>query len=407
MTLSDWIFLRHESQAIAVSPLRADGIRLRDDAGEWTGVIVTAFRLGEFWCNGWDVDTFLAGIAALDAKGARLICNYDADDNNVGIGRFNAFAVPDFGRKMRDLAIHAATKHGLILQFTAFADQQRPVFAGVNRQAFFGQLCAELDGVPSIVDWGNERPKNGMTANEDRVYARFDGVLLSRGSNLGDQLPPLPVLPDAVSMGHYNRDDFVRRIGKTTLDWRGGDTNEGLSVAGVIAWDEGIGLGEADEPGRTCSDPWKMYQATAWAVMCGAGYNNAHLRTSINDLFLPGPNAADCVRAMAQACREIPTTYAEGELVRGNSPWQDQAAELPFLHYDSETITNNGVEYPGNRTIGAKRSYCLWMGNDGLFIVIEPMYAWNPDDMLKPGFSIVESWGYGLYIDTVYRVRRG
>lgn len=388
-----------------LSPLHVEGIRLvRSDGSTFAGIAPTAFRAFQWWLESkratstkWAIElsAFASWTRATQVAAIRSLGMYWAEPGQ-GIGKFDPRQYANLWPELRNFG-RWCNSHGLILHFTCGADHQTEQLRTIDLEDFYRRAVQALDGLAAVVDWANEAPKNGAGVPMFDMPAA-QTLVQSKGSNLGDQLPPVPVWTKGASCFHPNRDDFVRKGGKSGLDLRNGETTEGIAIPGVILYDENIGLGEVDEPGRTSANPWAMWQFTAWCVMAGIGYANAHIRSAINGLDVPGPRADQCVRAMVDAAKRIPQTFALGEYQRGNSPGEPQNPNLPFLHFDSEQ--------PNPPTNGAKRSYCLWNGSEGLFIVIEPLPGWTPEQMLKPGFSIIESWGYDLHIDTVYRVRR-
>lgn len=392
----------------ALSALHVDGIQLvRQDGSTWSGIVVTAFRAWQWFMESRDNDLhpFVEWCRASGVSGIRALGMYWAEPGQ-GIGKFDPRNYGGSWGRLRAFG-EWLNSEGLLLHFTCGADHQTEQLKTIDMEDFYKRSVQALDGLAAVVDVGNELPKNGIDPPQFAMPSAAT-LVQSKGSGLGDQLPPLPPWPgNAVSCFHPNRDDFPRRWGKSLLDIRAGDTSTGESIKGCIILDETIGIGEQDEPGRTSANPWALWQATAWSVMAGAGFVNAHIRSAINGLDVPGPIGDECVRAMVDAARRIPQTFALGEYQRGRSPWEPQNPELPFLHFDSEDITGpDGTFYPGNRIHGAKRSFCLWNGDEGLFIAIEPMPQWTPETMLKPGVSILERWGYAGQVETVYRVRR-
>ena len=142
-----------------------------------------------------------------------------------------------------------------------------------------------LSGKPTFAELVNEAPHGGTHVDVfDFAFPGGDKLVWSRGSNLGDETPPLPPWHYATHHPSRSRDWMVHGTDNIYFNLLG--SNKGHGVPFVL--DEPIGADEGSVPGRRADQPehFRIHSKIAKAAGCaGVTFHSTAGLTS--DLYPP------------------------------------------------------------------------------------------------------------------------
>lgn len=329
-----------------------DGRRARTAAGaDWFGIGASAFSTFQHWI----VDEPRARQMLSWATGHGLAWLRSFAMYNGGIGRFIPAEYPNYFTKLREF-VDACGDHGLRVEIVTYADCQNPPLT--FDPAFWDRVTETLAGAWNVLpSGGNEQPFNGFDPLRLHKPA---GLLVGRCSTGTDAA----VYEPTWDFGIYEtaRDDQFERKYKGVYD----EYQRAITVPILI--DEMIGIGEADESGRTTANAFKCWQLTAGAKIVGAMGICAHIRAGITGDPI-GPNADTCVAAMVEAGALPIGQHAFGRYVRGQAPNESPDPNLPIVHADIEPAPDLG--YPGSPA-GSLRTHAFIDGGEANAIAPGP-----------------------------------
>ena len=208
---------------------------------------------------------------------------------------------------------------------------------------------------------GNEARYNGYDPIAD-FPASAGSLLAGRGSQGENEQPPTPAL-DFFDL-HTGRQYQETQGGRIYLDaWRrrmkwihdlktGSDNNPLIHRPGGV--DEGTGIGEIFEAGRTTIDPQACGEAAALCKLFG-DHVVGHARCGLRDLVPGGPITTACLKAMKEYADLIPDDARLGTYTRG--PKDDCSLE----HDDALAL----------------RTFEMFSGSRGVLIVLDPADSWQ------------------------------
>lgn len=299
----------------AIEPLRANGLQLQMAVSgtPWFGLGTTAFPLLQQYLDGGPgaVTPFFDWMDRSRLSVARALGMF-----NGGLGRFIPGMYWAGNGYLKGLLSLTRLMHsrGLYLKFSVFADVQNGINLGNHTVPEFYQLVGETlrQEANVLLDGGNEYPKNGW---DPQSLSRLAGVnyLQSRGSSLGDALPP--VNPWDFFDVHPSRNDDWPKGCKSVYDIQIGQTSEGIALRVPGGIDEPIGIGELGESGKTTNNVNDCYDFGAGCKLFGS-FLILHVRTGAF-LNLPGSVAHACVQASVQGAQDVPDWALLGSYTRG------------------------------------------------------------------------------------------
>lgn len=306
----------HDSTGSERGRLHREGLILRDDHGAiWAGVGVTAFTLFQAWLDRGEsfIAPFVDWMIAHGVGVARALGMY-----NGGIGQF----IPqDYHRGIYltglDGLLAYLTHRAVRLKLSVFADMQTRPLNETDQPGWFARIAEVFQAHPShLLDGGNEYVKNGF---DPQALLRPVGVTSSRGSGLGDGLPP--VNPWDMFDYHSARGADFPKSPKGVYDIQVGQTTEGVALPVPGNDEEPMAIGEDDEPGRTSNnaDDWEDYGATTKLF---SNLFVLHVRPFIRQLDpgVLGPRTQACIDAALRGLAQVPTEFRLGQYGRGGLP---------------------------------------------------------------------------------------
>ncbi len=266
---------------------------LNGDRWIWKGS--TEFQLYQHFLNGRDNRGIYAQRRDAGATLLRVSGMY-----NGGIG---SFVPSSYGQAYWDGLqpfLSESAAEGFQVEFTAFMDCQNipEMHSTSQQQAHWGRLGSTLQPVSNVVvELVNEYPQNGVDPSQ---FGPLAGLLCARGSNVGDEPPPLPGWNYHTWHG---RRDWPKVLFSSEDMWYVG---EGWGPAGPyqypvapITHDEPIGFDEVDQPGRRSNDPYVARVLGQTSSAYGAG-GTFHSSAGITSDFW-GPRTEVCARAFFAA----------------------------------------------------------------------------------------------------------
>lgn len=163
-----------------------------------------------------------------------------------------------------------------IIDWDANADEQDIEHGGwgwsrSQQQDHWGEMIAATRGRQTFLTAGNEGPKNGWNAMD---LWRPDGIISSKGSNLGGEYPPAN--PWSMHKYHPRRDGVkgIAACGRYVPFVAGGDEEAYPTwphTTVPVVTDEWIGAADQDDHGRRTSWPDDHYRAGFDVAAWGAG----------------------------------------------------------------------------------------------------------------------------------------
>lgn len=349
--------------------VRADGLILRTASGApWFGLGVSAFPLLKIWIEQGEpgVRVFVDWMIANGIGVARAFGMF-----NGGLGRFIPgeysgryfTGVATLGTYLRD--------RGVRLKLSVFADAQTDPLKSIRQREFFTAVAAVYVDT-HLLDGGNEAFKNGW---DPQALPRPHSILCSRGSEGGDMLPP--VNPWDFFDVHPDRGDGWVKGGKSIYDVQIGNTSAGIALPAPGGIDEGIGIGEQDEPGKTTANADDCAGFAACTKLFG-DFLILHIRSGVTKLEPPGPRAQACVEASVAACLAIPDDARLGFYTRGGLP------DCPIEHDDAQALRTYARI---TRRARGSRAVC---------VALRPSATWRARAV--NGWQIVDEPGRGIVL---------
>jgi hypothetical protein len=377
-------------------PLHREGLYLYGPDGLAVFPVgVTAFPILQCWLDGdrARVENFTDWMMVAGVKWARGLGSYSGS-----LGRFHPGEYA--GRLfigLHELLDFLDTK-GLGLKLSALADcRERGDGTGGSlpdegaQVEYVRRLGATMkEHGNAMLDGGNEHgetdgdsSKNGWLPS---TLSRPDGVLCSRGSSCGDFSAPAD--PWDFADIHPGRTEFERKC-KQLRDEFVGDNITRTPFRLPTGIDEGIGIGEADEYGRTTADPGKCFDFAVGCAVWG-DFLILHVRAGMT-LDVPGPIAQTCVAASLEGVRVVTREgWKEGIYTRGGP--SAPAEPMPIAHVDAPD------------PVGALRTFAMVQGNRALAWAVTPGPEWTAQ--FQNGYHLESAFGWpGRPANVIYAFR--
>jgi hypothetical protein len=191
-------------------------------------------------------------------------------------------------------------QYGLTCEFTVFADAQQVMSRLTEQQAHWARVCDTIRGRPGVfVSLVNEWKKNGI---DPFRFQRPRDLIVSQGSGLGDEPPPMPGWS---YREWHGRRDWPKVLFSNEDAWYVG---AGYNARGALVFpavpvvmNEDIGFAEAPSPNRRSTDPQVARVIALTAVAWGAGAT-FHCEDGIFSRPL-GPIQRQCAAAFFKGLR--------------------------------------------------------------------------------------------------------
>jgi hypothetical protein len=397
---SSFLLLDSGTIPLDSGPLAVVNHRLvRPDGTPVVVVGVTAFSLLSDWLTRPDHATAFVRYAT--SRGVSVFRAFGMFANPGGIPAalggtiLDPRAHADYWAKLASLEAMVESFGGRLLA-TALADCQYPPLTALDQQGFLDAWAGTLVPTQAISEGWNEANGNGVNTRLQFVPL----PLLSKGSMGGTAQPFSP----PGSLAHYetSRDpDFPRTCKDLQDNYQGDNANPPIGVtahrflddACALFVGEPIGIGDADEPGRTTADDWAVWQFYVGCVAFGSVLNVAHLRCGITcDLPAPGSPTERCLDAAVAASHLPLLDFVFAPYVRGNA--DDTEPRLLLHHHDA------GID-----GTGASRTYQLGPLVDGRYLVMvfQPEAWWAA--LWRTPVTVLSAFAWLSHPATVFVVR--
>jgi len=286
---------------VAPERLHVEGVGFVTESGApWTMAFISGFRDLDRFMDGEDIEPLLTETVALGGNGRRVFGAYDFGSPQVQ-RLYPREHAAYYERLPEFCALYA--KHGLWLEFVAFADTARSVPGQPAQVLHWVTVCDALRGCPNVLlERVNENDQHDNRV--DAALAKPDGLCSSFGSNGGGQDPPGPYW-DYSCLHSERRGDFA--LSTTTVNFAIKGWSEGtksfIGTRRATVVNEPPGIADANVPGRRTNNPRICYQMGVGCSTWGAG-GTAHSDCGVQSV-LHTPIQAECVRQFLAGVKAV------------------------------------------------------------------------------------------------------
>ncbi len=376
----------------SLTPLKRDGLRLRDGAGnDWRARGIDAYNI---------VGLILEGKKPQARKYLLWSKQY-----GVNCARwFNMWwnlnlspKLPGFYDALKE-AIELCTELGIRPWPVRYCDQDpssgSPILLSTSERQDYDNTLPTIYTDIIIDEMMNEPWQNGNFAGS---LSRIRNIIATRGAANDSQLPDAPGAILDFTTHHTPRGHEQTRKAKEMAD---------VALLGWDTWNPSGHPAMAGEPPHVNKDDWTNPQLCAdYYALCdlfGAGgvIHGGYAPDGSNAPFqsceIPtDPNTLACLEAIKAVWipgNDVPPgTFAEGRYLRGTA---DNTGDLGINHWDRYT------DHGENRK-GALRTFAMQVGNRQIIVPVDRGPEWTLG--LRNGYRLIEQRGFNGNIIIVER----